>query len=98
MTASLFRLLGRIAPGLHDLLHYRFADLPKDLAAGLAVAAVALPVGVAYAQLAGFHPAAGLYSSILPLLAYFLFGTSRHRSGCGHLRADCPYRNAHGRR
>ena len=77
MHTALFRLIGRIAPGLHDLLHYQRADLPKDLAAGLAVAAVALPVGVAYAQLAGFHPAVGLYSSILPLLAYFLFGTSR---------------------
>jgi len=41
------------------------------------VAAVALPVGVAYAQLAGFNPAVGLYSSILPLVAYALFGTSR---------------------
>ena len=77
MHTSFFSLIGRIAPGLHDLLHYQRADLPKDLAAGLAVAAVALPVGVAYAQLAGFHPAVGLYSSILPLLAYFLFGTSR---------------------
>ena len=77
MHTALFRLIGRIAPGLHDMLHYQRADLPKDLAAGLAVAAVALPVGVAYAQLAGFHPAVGLYSSILPLLAYFLFGTSR---------------------
>lgn len=77
MHTALFKLIGRIAPGLHDLLHYQRADLPKDLAAGLAVAAVALPVGVAYAQLAGFHPAVGLYSSILPLLAYFLFGTSR---------------------
>lgn len=77
MHTSLCRLIGRLAPGLHDLLHYQRADLPKDLAAGLAVAAVALPVGVAYAQLAGFHPAVGLYSSILPLLAYFLFGTSR---------------------
>lgn len=77
MHTALFRLIGRIAPGLHDLRHYQRADLPKDLAAGLAVAAVALPVGVAYAQLAGFHPAVGLYSSILPLLAYFLFGTSR---------------------
>ena len=77
MHTSFFSLIGRIAPGLHDLRHYQCADLPKDLAAGLAVAAVALPVGVAYAQLAGFHPAVGLYSSILPLLAYFLFGTSR---------------------
>ena len=41
------------------------------------MAAVALPVGVAYAQLAGFNPAVGLYSSILPLVAYAIFGTSR---------------------
>jgi MFS superfamily sulfate permease-like transporter len=38
---------------------------------------VALPVGVAYAQLAGFRPEFGLYASILPLVAYALFGTSR---------------------
>ncbi|MCF7992389.1 MAG: SulP family inorganic anion transporter [Thiohalocapsa sp.] len=69
--------LGRFAPGVPDLMRYRFADLPHDLTAGLAVAAVALPVGVAYAQLAGFDPVVGLYSSILPLLAYALFGTSR---------------------
>ncbi len=41
------------------------------------MAAVALPVGVAYAQLAGFNPSVGLYSSILPLVAYAVFGTSR---------------------
>ncbi len=35
-------------PNLSSLLHYRFADLPADLRAGLSVAAVALPVGVAY--------------------------------------------------
>jgi high affinity sulfate transporter 1 len=71
------RLLARIAPGLAKLLDYRRADFPHDLVAGLSVAAVALPVGVAYAQLAGFNPAVGLYSSILPLVAYAIFGTSR---------------------
>ncbi|HTS59570.1 MAG TPA: SulP family inorganic anion transporter [Terriglobales bacterium] len=71
------RLLTRIAPGLAKLLDYRRADFPHDLVAGLSVAAVALPVGVAYAQLAGFNPAVGLYSSILPLVAYAIFGTSR---------------------
>ena len=70
--------LGAIAPGLPTLLHYRFArDFRHDLVAGVSVAAVALPVSVAYAQLAGFTPVVGLYASILPLVAYALFGTSR---------------------
>src|SRR5215831_17477614 len=69
--------LANIAPGLPKLLAYQRADLPHDLIAGLSVASVALPVGVAYAQLAGFRPEVGLYASILPLLAYALFGTSR---------------------
>jgi MFS superfamily sulfate permease-like transporter len=70
-------ILARVAPGLPALLSYRGADLPRDLVAGLSVACVALPVGVAYAALAGFSPEVGLYSSILPLVAYALFGTSR---------------------
>jgi MFS superfamily sulfate permease-like transporter len=41
------------------------------------VAAVAVPVSVAYAELAGFEPVFGLYGSILPLVAYALFGSSR---------------------
>ncbi|CAD5379578.1 SulP family inorganic anion transporter [Pseudomonas sp. OF001] len=71
------RWLQRLAPGLAALLAYRRSDLPRDLVAGVSVAAVALPVGVAYAQLAGFSPVVGLYASILPLLVYALFGTSR---------------------
>src|SRR5262245_3100529 len=67
----------RFAPGLATLLSYRSSDLPSDLRAGLSVAAVAIPVGVAYAELAGFAPVVGLYASILPLVAYALFGTSR---------------------
>jgi MFS superfamily sulfate permease-like transporter len=67
----------RFAPGLANLLDYQRSNLSHDLIAGLSVAAIALPVGVAYAQLAGFNPAVGLYSSILPLVAYAIFGTSR---------------------
>jgi high affinity sulfate transporter 1 len=67
----------KAAPGLAKLLGYQKSDLSHDVLAGLSVAAVALPVGVAYAQLAGFNPAVGLYSSILPLVAYAIFGTSR---------------------
>lgn len=69
--------LFRFAPGLPALWPYNPSNFSYDLIAGLSVAAVALPVGVAYAELAGFSPAVGLYSSILPLVAYAVFGTSR---------------------
>src|ERR1051325_8409862 len=69
--------LARVAPGLPALLSYDRANFPRDVVAGISVACVALPVGVAYAQLAGFGPEVGLYSSILPLVAYALLGTSR---------------------
>ena len=48
-----------------------------DLVAGLSVAAVAVPTAIAYAQLAGVPPANGLYASILPLVTYAFFGSSR---------------------
>src|SRR6201999_3800977 len=64
--------------GLFALSSYRFFDdFRHDAIGGLSVAAVALPVSIAYAQLAGFDPVVGLYSSILPLVAYAIFGTSR---------------------
>jgi high affinity sulfate transporter 1 len=70
--------LARVVPGIVQLSSYSFAEnFRHDLLAGLSVAAVALPVAVAYAQLAGFDPVVGLYSSILPLVAYAIFGTSR---------------------
>jgi len=70
--------VGRVAPGLPPLLRYRLGtDFRYDFVAGLSVAAVAVPVAIAYAELAGFNPAVGLYSSILPLVAYAIFGTSR---------------------
>ena len=69
--------LTSLMPGLAALRNYRFgSDFSRDLFAGLSVAAVALPVSIAYAELAGLSPAVGLYASIGPLLAYALFGTS----------------------
>jgi branched-chain amino acid transport system permease protein len=66
-----------IGPGLAGLLGYPRANLPHDVVAGFAVAAVTVPVGIANAQLAGLPPATGLYASILPLVVYAIFGTSR---------------------
>ena len=69
--------LEHVTPGLAALLSYDGKDLPYDLIAGLSVAAVAVPVAIAYAELAGFNPVVGLYSSILPLIVYGIFGTSK---------------------
>ncbi len=64
-------------PGLVNLLQYQRGWLSADLAAGLSVAAIALPVGIAYSSLAGVPPVVGIYSAIFPLLAYALFGSSK---------------------
>lgn len=69
--------LRRHMPGLAQLLRYRREWLRTDVAAGLSVAAVALPISIAYAQLAGFSPVIGLYSTVLPMIVYALFGSSR---------------------
>jgi hypothetical protein len=90
-TAGAGGLLVGIAPGVPALLNYRFAeDFRLDLVAGISVAAVALPVAVAYAQLAGFNPVVGLYSSILPLVAYAIFGTSRQQTRMRRLAPCSP--------
>lgn len=69
------RLLG-LLPGVQSLRAYKASYLPPDLAAGVTLGAVMVPVGLAYGELAGL-PLAGLYGSMLPLLAYALFGSSR---------------------
>jgi len=70
-------VLFRIAPGLEAFSRYEIAWLRSDLAAGLSVAAVALPVGIAYSDLAGVPAVIGIYAAIFPLFAYALFGSSR---------------------
>ena len=76
--AGTFRtLVHRFTPGLETLSRYDRSWLTSDLAAGLSVAAIALPVGIAYAELAGVPAVVGMYSAIFPLLAYAVFGSSR---------------------
>ena len=67
----------RWLPGLYTLRHYRPQWLLSDLSAGLVLTAVLVPVGMAYAEAGGLPAIYGLYATIVPLLAYALFGPSR---------------------
>ncbi|MCX8641126.1 MULTISPECIES: SulP family inorganic anion transporter [unclassified Gilliamella] len=76
-NSALMQKIALWMPGLKNLLHYRRDYFSFDLKAGLSVAAVSLPVSIAYAELTGVGAIAGLYSTILPLIVYALFGSSR---------------------
>ena len=67
----------RWLPGLLMLRQYQPEWLPKDLAAGLVLTSMLVPVGIAYAEASGVPGIYGLYATIIPLLAYALFGPSR---------------------
>lgn len=64
-------------PGLRILRHYELAWLRHDVAAGLVLTTMLVPVGIAYAVASGVPGIYGLYATIIPLLAYALFGPSR---------------------
>lgn len=64
-------------PGLKYLGAYQRDWLASDVQAGLSVAAVALPIAIAYAELTGVSAVVGLYACVFPMIAYALFGSSR---------------------
>jgi high affinity sulfate transporter 1 len=69
--------LARLFPPLQWLRQYRVAWLRNDAAAGVTLAAYAIPVSLAYASLAGVPPQHGIYCYLAAGIAYALFGTSR---------------------
>jgi high affinity sulfate transporter 1 len=68
---------GRWVPGLSTLRSYQLPWLRHDITAGLVMTTMLVPVGVAYAEASGLPGINGLYATIVPLLAYAIFGPSR---------------------
>ena len=67
----------RWLPGLLTLRQYQASWLAHDIVAGLVLTTMLVPVGIAYAVASGVPGIYGLYATIVPLLAYALFGPSR---------------------
>ena len=74
---SAARGLLRWLPGLRTLREYQRSWLRHDIFAGLVLATMLVPVGIAYAEASGVPGIYGLYATIVPLLVYALFGPSR---------------------
>lgn len=66
-----------VVPGVETLRTYHRSWLTKDLVAGVILTALLVPQGMAYAELAGLPAITGLYTSILCLIGYAIFGPSR---------------------
>ncbi len=79
MQSSLQPNIGLAAcvPGVSMLRHCRRAWLGRDIVAGLVLTTVLVPAGMAYAEAAGLPAITGLYATIVPLVAYAIFGPSR---------------------
>jgi high affinity sulfate transporter 1 len=79
----------RWIPGLESIAALPRAAIPREIGAGISVAAVSIPIGLAYAKLVGVPTEIGLYASILPTAAYALFGPSSRYLIVGPDTATC---------
>src|ERR1700740_3422063 len=71
-VVPMFRLARGLSPS-----SYRRGGRPRDVIPGIVLSTLLVPQGMAYAELAGLPPITGLYTSILCLLGYAMFGPSR---------------------
>ncbi len=69
--------LNRYAPGMRAARTYQRGWLRSDVVAGAVLAAILVPQGMAYAELAGLPAVTGLYTTIACLVGYAIFGPSR---------------------
>ena len=69
--------LEQVMPGVRVVRNYRKSWLRADLVAGVVLAAILVPQGMAYAELAGLPAVTGLYTTIACLVGYAIFGPSR---------------------
>ena len=69
--------MARWLPGIATLLGYRREWLRHDVVAGMVLAALLVPQGMAYAELAGMPAVTGIYATMVPVAVYALVGPSR---------------------
>src|SRR6186713_3201652 len=67
----------RWVPGWQILKQYQSSWLRHDIVAGLVMTTMLVPVGIAYAEASGLPGINGLYATIIPLIAYAIFGPSK---------------------
>jgi len=75
--ASISSSVSRWVPGITAIRSYRREWLRSDIVAGIVLAAILVPQGMAYAELAGLPAVTGLYTTIACLVGYAVFGPSR---------------------
>ncbi len=80
MNDMMSKLLAPLMPPVNTLRHYRWADLPHDLVAGITVSVVDLPQSMAFAVIAGINPVYGIYTAIIQAFLGGLFTSSRFLS------------------
>ena len=69
--------LARWIPSIAVLRNYQLPWLIQDVVAGMVLTAILIPAGMGYAEAAGLPAIYGLYATIVPLIAYAMFGPSR---------------------
>ena len=70
-------MLVKYFPVVGWIKQYTYDDFANDTVAAIIVTIMLIPQSLAYALLAGLPPEIGLYASIIPLLLYSIFGTSK---------------------